>query len=84
MLIDAHKTQTMASALTFLELHHKDGEEFLSHILRVTGDETWVLFVNIETKQQSKQYVHTHSPGKPKKFKQTSARKLFLGTGKEW
>jgi hypothetical protein len=45
----------MASALTFLERYHKDGNEFLSHILRVTGNETWVSFLNVETKEQSKQ-----------------------------
>jgi hypothetical protein len=27
--------------------------------------------VNVETKEQSKQWMHTHSPNKPKKFKQT-------------
>jgi hypothetical protein len=59
-----------------------DGDEFLSHIIR--GGETWVSFVNVETKEQTKQWMHTHSPRKPKKFKQTlSARKLmtavFLG-----
>jgi hypothetical protein len=59
MLIDAHKTQRMASALTFLE-HHKDGDEFLNHTLQVTHDETWVSFVNAETKEQSKQWMHTH------------------------
>jgi hypothetical protein len=26
--------------------------------------------VNAETKQQSKQWMHIHSPNKPKKFKQ--------------
>jgi hypothetical protein len=45
MLTFAHKTQRMASALTFLERSHKDGDEFLSHIVGVTGDETWVSFV---------------------------------------
>jgi hypothetical protein len=44
----------MASALTFLGRYHKVGDEFLSHIIRVTGDETWVSFVNDETKEQSK------------------------------
>jgi hypothetical protein len=29
--------------------------------------------VNVETKQQTKQWIHTHSSKKPKKFKQTSA-----------
>jgi hypothetical protein len=37
----------------FLERCHKDGDEFLSHIVPVTGDETWVSFVNVETKEQS-------------------------------
>jgi hypothetical protein len=39
--------------------------------------------VNVETKEQSKQWMHTHSPNRPKNFKETSARKLmatvFLG-----
>jgi hypothetical protein len=51
----------MASALTFLEHHHKDGNEFVSD----------------ETKEHSKQWMHTHSPNKSKKFKQISARKLM-------
>jgi hypothetical protein len=29
--------------------------------------------LSVETKEQSKQWIHTHSPKKPKKFKQTSA-----------
>jgi hypothetical protein len=34
--------------------------------------------VNVETKEQSKQWMCTHSPNKPKKFKQLlSARKLM-------
>jgi hypothetical protein len=27
--------------------------------------------MNVETKEQLKQWMHTHSPKKPKKFKQT-------------
>jgi hypothetical protein len=69
MLTDAHIMQRMASALTFLEQYHKDGDEFLNYIIQVTGDETWVSSVNAETKEQSKQWMHTHSPDKPKKFK---------------
>jgi hypothetical protein len=66
----------MVSAYTYLERYHKDGNEFLSHI--VTDDETWVSFVNVETKEQSKQGMHTHSPNRPKKFKQRlSASKLM-------
>jgi hypothetical protein len=41
----------MASALIFLEQYHKDDDEFLSHIVQVTGDETWVSFMNVETKE---------------------------------
>jgi hypothetical protein len=29
--------------------------------------------MNVETKEQSEQWMHTHSPNKEKKFKQTSA-----------
>jgi hypothetical protein len=78
VLKGAQKMQRMASALTVLERYHKDGDEILSHIVRVTGDETWVSFVNVETKVKSKQWLHTHSPNKSKTFKQMSARKLMV------
>jgi hypothetical protein len=55
----------------FLERYHKDGDEFLDHIVGIRGHETWGSLMNVETKEQSKQRVHTHSPNKPKKFKQT-------------
>jgi hypothetical protein len=56
----------------------QDGDEFLDHVVRVTGDETCVSFANVETKERSKQWMHTHSPKKPNKFKQTlSARTLM-------
>jgi hypothetical protein len=54
----------MALALTILEQYHKDGDEFFNHV--ITGDESWVSFVNVETKEQSKQWMHTLSPDKPK------------------
>jgi hypothetical protein len=63
--------------LGFFERYHKDGDEFLSYIVQVTGDETWASFVNAVTKKQSKQWMHTHSPNKPNKFKQTFDRKLM-------
>jgi hypothetical protein len=66
MLTGMHKMQRMASALTFLQWYHKDGDEILKHIVQVAGDEAWVSFVNIETKEQSKQQMHAHSPNKPK------------------
>jgi hypothetical protein len=51
----------------FLERYRKDGDKFLNHILRVTDDEIWVSFVNVEIKEQAKQWLHTQSPNKPKK-----------------
>jgi hypothetical protein len=59
MLKGVHKTQRMASALTCLERYHKDGDRFLNHIVRITDDETRALFVNVETKEQSKQSMNT-------------------------
>jgi len=59
----------MGSALTFLQHYWVEGDEFLDRI--VIGDETWVQFVNADTKEQSKQWMYMHSPNKPKKFKQT-------------
>jgi hypothetical protein len=56
--------------LTLLEWYNKEGNEFLSDIVRVTGDETWLPFGNVETKEQSKQWMHSHSQNKLKKFKQ--------------
>jgi hypothetical protein len=79
MLIGAHKMKRIASVFTFSEQYHKDGHEFLSHIIRVTGDETLFLFVNTETKKLSNKWMHIQSPNKCKKFKQTlSARKLMV------
>jgi O-methyltransferase involved in polyketide biosynthesis len=71
------KCRKWLQLLLTLKQYHKDGDEFLSHIIQVTGDKTWVSFVNVETKEQSKQWMHAHSPNKLKKFKQTSARKLM-------
>jgi hypothetical protein len=76
MLTDVHKTQRMASALTFLQCYHNEGDEFLDKI--VTGNETWVKFVNVETKEQSRQWIHTHSPNKPRKFKQLLANRKLM------
>jgi hypothetical protein len=50
--------------LSFLEQYYEDGNEFLSHIIQGTDDETWVSFVNVETNEQSEQWMHTHSHNK--------------------
>ncbi|KAJ4444241.1 hypothetical protein ANN_06032 [Periplaneta americana] len=78
-LSDQHKTQRMASALTFLMRYHTDGDAFLDQIM--TGDETWVSHNTPETKRQSRQWHHPSSPKKPRKFKQSlSTRLLTLGS----
>jgi hypothetical protein len=50
---------------------------------RITsGDETWISFVNGETEEKSKPWVHTHSPNKQRKLKQhclPERRQLFSG-----
>jgi hypothetical protein len=75
MLTGAHNAKNFFS-FDFLERYHKDGDEFLSHVIRVMAYETLGSFVNVETKEQSKQWLYKHSPKKPKKFKQMlSARK---------
>ena len=51
-LIDFHKTQRMGSALTFLQRYWEEGDKFFDRIM--SGDETWVQFVNAETREQSK------------------------------
>jgi hypothetical protein len=75
MLMDVHKMQRMAMALTFLEPYHKDADDIFNYIIWITADQTWVPFVNAETKEQSKQWMHTHSTNKPKTF--MSSRKLM-------
>ena len=61
ILTDDHKTKRMDSALKFLTRYAQEEDEFLDSI--VTGDETWVFHHTAESKQQSLQWRHTHSPG---------------------
>jgi hypothetical protein len=76
MLTGAHKTKKMASAY-FIAI--PQGWRCISHIVRVTGNETWVSLVNVETEQQPMQWIHIHSPNKPKKSERMlSARKLMI------
>ena len=46
--------------VTLLQRYWEEGDEFLDRI--VTGNEIWVKFVDAETKEQSKKWMHTHSP----------------------
>ena len=51
LLSEEQKAQRMGAALSFLERYQREGDAFLDRI--VTGDETWVRYVNAETKLQS-------------------------------
>jgi len=59
MLIEEHKKQHAACALTFLMRYHKEGDGMLSHIVK--GDETWVSHITPESKQQSLHWKYTGS-----------------------
>jgi len=65
-------------AKAFLGRLETNGEEFLRQV--VTGGETWIQYVNPETREQAMRWLHTHcAPNKPKKFKQTfSDRKTMV------
>jgi hypothetical protein len=64
MLMEEHKMKRQAFVLTFLTRYSEQGDDFLSFI--VTGDETWLLHVTPESKQQSMEWRHTSSPIKKK------------------
>jgi hypothetical protein len=72
MLTGAHKTQRTTSTSIFSERYHKDGHDFLNHIIKVT----WTLFMYVEDKAVKVGDAH-NSPNEPKMFRQTSARKLM-------
>jgi hypothetical protein len=73
-----HNTQRMVSTSTFLKRYHKEGDEFLN-IIRVTGDETSVAIVNVETKEHSKKSMPRHSLNKPEKFQETLCTRKTTG-----
>jgi len=60
----------------FLQRYWEEGGGFLDRI--VTGDETWVQFVNAETKEQSKQWMHTHSPTSPRNSNKHCRTKMMV------
>jgi hypothetical protein len=68
MLTTAHERENNFG-FDFLKWYHKDGDEFLNHIVWVTDDETRVSFMNVEAKNQSKHSMPTHSPNKQKNLR---------------
>ena len=83
MLKDGHKTKRMGSALNVLTRYAQEGDDFLDSI--ATGDEIWVFHHTPESKQQSLQWRHTHSP-RTKNFENSVSVKMswrpFSGTEK--
>ncbi len=77
LLTNRHKTKRLNSAIDFLSQYQFKKEEFLERI--ITGNEIWVVHVNLETKQQSMHWRHTTSSSKLKKaVKLYQRRKSWL------
>lgn len=53
------QNQRMMSACAFLNHYERQGDKFFLHI--VTGDETWISYVYVESKLQSMQYDNSNS-----------------------
>ncbi|KAJ4435147.1 hypothetical protein ANN_23723 [Periplaneta americana] len=66
LLSEEQKAQRMGAALSFLQRYEREGDTFLDQI--VTGNETWLRYVNAERKLQSMEWGHTQSPKKPTKL----------------
>jgi hypothetical protein len=78
MFTGAHETKRMTSALTPLEPYYKAGNDFLNHIVQVTGDEVWVSFVNAEPKSsQSSGCISIRRTGRKSSNKRLPARMLM-------
>lgn len=58
-LSSVHKARRMEIAHSFLSPHEEEGEEFLDKI--ISGDETWISFINVETEKALKQWMHPHT-----------------------
>ncbi|XP_066900709.1 histone-lysine N-methyltransferase SETMAR-like [Halyomorpha halys] len=80
ILTKSHRKQRLDTALTLLQEYSTNGNAVLDRI--VTGDETWVKYVNCESKKQPMEWAHTRSFKKPRKCLQTlSARKVMATVG---
>jgi hypothetical protein len=60
----------LLSALTMLETRVLQ-KPTVNYVCGQNDYETWVSFLNVETKERSKQWMHIFSPGKLRKFKLT-------------
>ncbi|GFX55028.1 mariner Mos1 transposase [Trichonephila clavipes] len=64
LLTVEHKEKRFAISLDFLICYEEEGDDMLIRI--ITGDETWVSHISLESKQQSMEWRQTSSPVKIK------------------
>jgi len=74
LLTEDHEGQRKAITLELLQRYRHKGDDFLLHI--VTGDESWCHHFEPETKQQSMEWCHLHSPSQKKAKTVPSAAKV--------
>ena len=77
LLTEDHKGQRKAITSELLQRYRHEGDDFLLRI--VTGDESWFHHFEPETKRQSMEWRHLHSPPKKKAKTVPSAAKV-MGT----
>jgi len=77
LLTEDHKGQRKAITSELLQRYRHEGDDFLLRI--VTGDESWFHHFEPETKRQSMEWHHLHSPSKKKAKTVPSAAKV-MGT----
>ncbi|GBM16379.1 hypothetical protein AVEN_129704-1 [Araneus ventricosus] len=75
LLTEDHRNKRFECSLNFLTRYNEEGDVMVSRI--VTGDETWVSYVTPESKQQSMEWRHTHSPVGVKAKQTLSQRKIM-------
>jgi len=73
-LTEDHKGQRKAITSELLQRYRHEGNDFLLRI--VTGDESWFHHFEPETKLQSMEWRHLHSPSKKKAKTVQSAAKV--------
>ena len=77
LLTENHKGQRNAITSELPQIYRHEGDDFLLHI--VTGDKSWFHHFEHETKWQSMEWHHLHSPSKKKAKTVPSAAKV-MGT----
>jgi len=75
LLTQDHKGQRKATTSELLHRYRQEGDDFLLRI--VTGDKSWFHHFEPETKRQSMEWRHLHSPSKMKAKTVPSAAKVM-------